>query len=72
MKIQLFGGKGFVGSVFANKAFFTSEVFCKVNEREDYTVADDVDEIVYMISTVTNYNVKTNPYIDIDGSVGTM
>jgi len=72
MKIQLFGGKGFVGSVFANKAFFTSEIFCRVNEREDYTVADDVDEIVYMISTVTNYNVKTNPYIDIETNLLTL
>ena len=65
MKIQVFGGSGFVGSEFAKQ-----NPGCLVNARDDYSVKEK--NILYMISTVTNYHVKTNPYIDIDTNLTTL
>ncbi len=65
--IQVFGGKGFVGSEYVK-----TKHDMIVNERNDYRVSLDATEIVYFISTVTNYNVKTDPYIDIDTNLSTM
>lgn len=65
MKIQVFGGSGFVGSEFTRQ---NSD--CIVNARDDYSVKEK--NILYMISTVTNYHVKTNPYIDIDTNLTTL
>lgn len=65
MKIQVFGGSGFVGSEFTRQ-----NPDCLVNARDDYTVKEK--NILYMISTVTNYHVKTNPYIDIDTNLTTL
>ena len=67
MKIQVFGGKGFVGAEYVK-----TNPDMIVNERDDYSVSLDADEIVYFISTVTNYNVKTDPYIDIDTNLITL
>lgn len=67
MKIQVFGGKGFVGSEFVK-----SNPDMIVNERDDYNVSLEADEIVYFISTVTNYNVKTDAYIDIETNLTTL
>ena len=47
MKVQIFGGGGFVGSAFANR---NSD--CIVKSRNDYTVG--AEDVLYMISTVTN------------------
>lgn len=58
--LQIFGGNGFVGSAFVRK-----NPLCIVKQRNDHVVDKDKD-ILYLISTVTNYNVKTNPYIDIE------
>lgn len=65
MKIQVFGGSGFVGSEFVKQ-----NPGCLVNARDDYSVKEK--NILYMISTVTNYHVKTNPYIDIDTNLTTL
>ena len=65
MKIQVFGGSGFVGSEFTRQ-----NPGCLVNARDDYSVKEK--NILYMISTVTNYHVKTNPYIDIDTNLTTL
>ena len=51
MRIQVFGGSGFVGSEFTRQ-----NPECLVNARDDYTVKEK--NILYMISTVTNYHVK--------------
>lgn len=64
--VNLFG-KGFIGSVY-------SDLYpCVVNDRNnlepDLTQARD---ILYMISTVDNYHVTTNPYIDIDTNLTTL
>ena len=65
MRIQVFGGSGFVGSEFVRQ-----NPECIVNARDDYQVK--TYDILYMISTVTNYNVKTDPYIDIDTNLTTL
>jgi nucleoside-diphosphate-sugar epimerase len=64
--IQVFGGSGFVGSAFVEK-----NPNSIVNFRNDYNVVGTGD-ILYMISTVTNYHVKTDPYIDIDTNLTTL
>jgi len=68
VKIQVFGGYGFVGSNFVNKNLTT----CIVNEKIDYNVSNECDQILYLISTITNYNMKINPYIDIETNLITL
>lgn len=57
MKVNLYG-KGFVGGEFV-KAFPETVV----NDRDDRD--PKTQKILYTISTVDNYNVKTNPHTDI-------
>ena len=64
--INVLGGSGFVGSRYCE---LTSNVVI-INARSDYTVVDN-SEVVYFISTVDNYNVHTNPYIDIETNLTT-
>ena len=63
--MQVFGGGGFVGSAFVKR-----NPQSIVKARDDYTVGKE--DILYMISTVTNYHVKTDPYIDIDTNLTTL
>lgn len=57
-------GKGFIGSWY-------SELYpCIVNDRND--LVPKHNDVLYMISTVDNYNVETNPYIDIDTNLITL
>lgn len=58
-------GAGFVGSRYAQ---LTPNVI--VNERNDYEVKSN--EVLYFISTIDNYNVFTNPYVDIDTNLTTL
>ena len=61
--VNLFG-KGFVGSRY-------NELYpCIVNDRNDLTVK--TNEILYMISTTDNYNIHTNPYLDIETNLTTL
>lgn len=57
--INVFGGRGFVGSNYVNRT-----PNCIVNDRNDYAVYGN--NIVYFISTNTNYNVFNDPFVDID------
>lgn len=68
VKIQVFGGHGFVGSEFVRQ----NKELCIVNEKINYTVEKDCDQILYLISTITNYNVKVNPFIDIETNLITL
>lgn len=68
VKYQIFGGHGFVGSEFVNQ----NPGACIVNEKIDYNVSDDCEQILYLISTITNYNMKVNPYIDIETNLITL
>lgn len=58
-RINVFG-KGFIGGEFCRQ--FQDEVV--VNERNDHH--PKTPKILYFISTVDNYNIHTNPHLDID------
>lgn len=57
-------GKGFIGTHYA--AMYP----CIVNDRNDFTIKSN--EVLYFISTTDNYNVKINPYIDIETNLTTL
>lgn len=60
--IAVFGATGFIGSEFCKK--YGHEVF---EMARNMTVPEkSCDKILYLISTVDNYNVLTDPYIDIN------
>ncbi len=61
--VNLFG-KGFIGTHYADM------YDCVVNDRNDLTIK--TNDILYMISTTDNYNVKNNPYLDIDTNLTTL
>jgi adenine-specific DNA methylase len=64
-KLQVFGGLGFVGSNFVKQY---PDVI--VNDRNDYTVKSK--NILYLISTISNYNMLTDPYVDINTNLTTL
>ena len=64
--INVLGGNGFVGRRYRE---LTGDVV--INAKYDYVVKDN-SEVVYFISTVDNYNVHTNPYIDIETNLTTL
>jgi len=63
--INVFGSTGFIGKRF-------SELYPMVvrNDRNDHTV--QTDEVLYFISTVDNYNIHQDLFIDIDTNLTTM
>jgi nucleoside-diphosphate-sugar epimerase len=65
MRVQVFGGKGFVGSHYVEKY-----PNCIVNDRDDLKVK--TGNILYMISTVSNYNVKNDSFVDIETNLITL
>ena len=65
--IQVFGGHGFVGGNYVK-----NYPNCIVNEKHDYTVSAEATDIVYLISTISNYNVKTDSYLDINTNLITL
>ena len=58
--ISIFGGTGFIGSKFYSKYKEESVII----PREE--VQPQSNKVLYMISTVDNYNVLENPFIDIE------
>ncbi len=61
--VNLFG-KGFIGTRYA-------EMFpCIINDRND--LVPQSENLLYLISTIDNYNVKTNPYLDIETNLVTL
>lgn len=64
MKVSLFG-HGFIGREFSKLAPETI-----VNDRNDLFPKDR--NIVYFISTIDNYNVFANPYLDIETNLTTL
>lgn len=61
--VNLFGN-GFIGSNFSKR------YVCTINDRND--LVPKTNEILYLISTTDNYNLKTNPYIDIETNLITL
>jgi nucleoside-diphosphate-sugar epimerase len=64
MEITSLGGRGFVGSEYI-KQFPT-----RVNERNDYNVHSK--DVLYFISTITNANIYSDPFVDIDTNLSTL
>jgi nucleoside-diphosphate-sugar epimerase len=62
--LTILGGRGFVGGEYA-KAFGGN-----VNNRDDYSVS--TKDVLYFISTVHNYNIFTEPLLDIDTNLSTL
>ena len=58
--ISIFGGTGFIGSKFYNKHKENSVLI----PRDE--VQAKSNRVLYLISTVDNYNVLENPFIDIE------
>lgn len=58
-------GAGFVGGRYCELTPNTV-----VNERDDYVIK--TNDVLYFISTVDNYNVHSNPYLDIDTNLTTL
>lgn len=58
--LSLFGGRGFVGSAFQQD--YPSH---GVSMPRDQLVSD-TNRVLYLVSTVSNANIHTNPYVDID------
>jgi dTDP-D-glucose 4,6-dehydratase len=59
-KISIFGGSGFIGSKFCE--LYKNEII-KIN-KNDYN--PKTNNILYLISTVDNYNIHNNLHVDID------
>jgi len=62
-KIDLFGGTGFIGSNF--KSLFKDKVY--VHPREDDIPKNN--NILYMISTIDNYNMLENIHKDVETNI---
>jgi len=64
---QIFGGRGFVGSryrsLYPNRIIFA-------NDRDDRSIVHQ--DILYMISTVHNYNVFEDPHLDINTNLNVL
>ena len=61
MSTQIFGASGFIGSEMLKA--YPNDYYCN-ESKSDLSVHGD--SVLYMISTTDNYNVLTNPYIDIE------
>jgi nucleoside-diphosphate-sugar epimerase len=59
--IHIFGGTGFIGSKFHS----TYNEYSIVVPKSNYDVPNN-SSVLYLISTVDNYNVLNNPFIDIE------
>ena len=65
--INVFGGNGFVGNEYCNVA---KEKFLIKNARNNYAVSSA--DVVYFISTVHNYNIHSDPTLDIHTNLLTL
>lgn len=66
--VNVFGGKGQIGSYYCSKNPNTL-----INDKYDLVPKlDNATDILYFISTVDNYHIKTNPYIDIETNLITL
>ena len=64
--VNLFG-HGYIGSHFAKL------YQCRINDKNNLIPElTDVTDVLYLISTIDNYNVKINPYLDIETNLTTL
>jgi nucleoside-diphosphate-sugar epimerase len=69
LKLTVLGGKGFVGSAYVKK-FYDAGNIVSINERDDLNVYSK--DVLYLISTVHNYNVFDKPTLDIETNLITL
>lgn len=71
MALTIFGGSGFVGGQYV-KDYYDASIgnIARVNSREDYKVYSA--DVLYFISTVHNFHVFDNPFLDIDTNLTTL
>jgi len=63
--LTIFGGRGFVGSRYVRDYYDAAVAnIASVNRRNDYNVYSK--DVLYFISTVHNFHIFTDPYIDIN------
>lgn len=69
--LTILGGKGFVLGEYCSQ-FYHHAIgnIVSVNAREDYTVHSK--DVLYGISTIHNFHIYDNPYIDIDTNLRTL
>ena len=65
-KISVFGSTGFIGSEYCS--LYEDEI--SRIERNNYISKSD--EILYFISTIDNYNVFADPFLDIDTNLSVL
>ena len=65
MELTILGGRGFIGTHY--RSLFPYRVS---NGRDDYHVV--TKDVLYFISTVHNYNVFTQPHLDIGTNLSTL
>lgn len=59
-RVSVFGGTGFIGGNFCNM-YKNETITVDRNIRKPFT-----NQVLYLISTIHNYNVFDNPYVDIE------
>jgi nucleoside-diphosphate-sugar epimerase len=69
--LTILGGGGFVGKRYVDTYYHHAiGNIASVNKRNDYSVYSS--DVLYLISTVDNYNVFTNVHLDIDTNLSTL
>lgn len=65
MSLTIFGGRGFVGSAYV-KAYYDQAVgnIVSINEKPDLNVYSK--DVLYLISTIHNYNMPNHPTLDVE------
>lgn len=63
--INIFGGSGFIGSKFCT-------LYPDTIKNEKYDYAPKSNQILYLISTVDNYNIHNDLFVDIDTNLTTL
>lgn len=67
--VNILGGSGFIGSRYIE---MNRNKLKAINNRDEYEVYQLATDILYFISTVDNYNVWTDPFIDIETNLITL
>lgn len=73
MSLSVFGARGFIGSQFCRQfqSSLSSGLIYRI-PRDCYCPAEKSKQIIYLISTTHNYNVFTNPHLDIDTNLSVL
>lgn len=71
MSLTIFGGRGFVGKRYVEEHYHHAiGNIVSINDRDDYKVYSP--DVLYLISTVDNYNVFSDVHLDINTNLNTL